>query len=124
MHHEYKNNIVTPEQAAGKNRVWETAEQLLINKSILKELRSVRRNLVTVWLDCRKAFNSIPHSWLLHALKLAKPENHLLTTIKNVTESWYTKFNLNGKDDPIGSNLIKIITGIYQGDSLSGILFV
>ena len=26
------------------------------------------RNLVTVWLDYRKALDSIPQSWLLHAL--------------------------------------------------------
>ena len=124
MDHVSKNNIVTPEQAAGKKRVWGTVEQLLINKSILKEVRLMRRNLVTVWLDYRKAFDSIPHSWLLHALKLAKLPNHLLMAIKNLIESWYTKLNLNGKDDSIVSNVIKIVTGIYQGDSLSVILFV
>ena len=57
-------------------------------------------------------------------MKLAKLPNHLLTTIKNLTESWYTKLNLNGKDDSIVSNVIKIIRGICQGDSLSVILFV
>ena len=88
----------------------------------------MRRNLVTVWLDYRKSFDSIPYSWLLHALKLAKLPNHLLTAIKNLTESWYTKLNLklklNAKDNSIVSNIIKIIAEIYQGDSLSVILFV
>ena len=104
----YKNNIVTPGQAAGEKGVWGTVEQLLINKSILIEVRLMQRNLVAVWLDCRKAFNSIQHSWLLHALKLVKLPNHLLTAIKNLTESWYTKLNLNGKDHSIVSNVIKI----------------
>ena len=124
MDHVYKNNIVTPEQAAGKKRLWGTVEQLLINKSILKEVRLMRRNLVTVWLDYRNFFDSIPHSWLLHALKLAKLRNHLLIAIKNLTESWYTKLNLYGKNESIVSNVSKIITRIYQGDSLSVILFV
>ena len=48
MDHVSTNNIVTPEQAAGKKRVWRTVEQLLINKGILKEVRLMRRNLVTV----------------------------------------------------------------------------
>ena len=110
MDHVYKNNIVTPEQTAGEKRVWGTVKQLLINKSILKEVRSMPRNLVTFWLDYRKAFNSILHSWLLPALKLAKLSNYLLLAIKNLTESWYAKLNLNGKDDSIVSNVIKIIT--------------
>ena len=97
---------------------------LLINKSILKEVRLMRRNLVIVWLDYRKAFHSIPHSWLLHTLKLPKLPKHLLTEIKSLTESRYTKLNLNGKDDSIVPNVIKIIRGIYQGDSLSVTPFV
>ena len=44
--------------------------------------------------------------------------------IKNLTESWCTKLNLNGKDDSIVSNAIKLVTGIYQDDSLSVISFV
>ena len=43
--------------------------------------------------------------------------------IKNLTKSWYTKLNLNGKNDSIVSNVIKIMTKIYQGESLSVILF-
>ena len=84
----------------------------------------MRRKLVTVWLDYSNSFDSIPRSWLLHTLKLANLSNHLLTAIKNSTESWYTKLNLNGKDDSILSDAIKIIRGIYKSDSLSVIPFV
>ena len=84
----------------------------------------MRRNLVTVWLDYKKAFDSIPHDWLLEALRLAKIPQHLTIAIKNLTESWYTILNLNGTSKTIVSDLIKILTGIYQGDSLSVILFV
>ena len=111
-------------QTAGKKGVQGTVEQLLINKSIMKEARSIHRNLVTVWLDYRKAFDSIPHDWLLEALRLAKIPQHLITAVINLTESWYTILNLNGTSKTIASDLIKILTGIYQGDSLSVILFV
>ena len=63
--HVLHNNIITNEQAGGKKDTWGTTEQLLINKSTLIEVKSSRRNLVTVWLDYRKAFDSIPHSSLL-----------------------------------------------------------
>ena len=44
---------MAPEQAERKRGggVWGTVEQLLINKSILEEVRLMRRKLVTVWLD-------------------------------------------------------------------------
>ena len=111
--HIHKNNIITQEQAAEKKGVWGTVEQLLINKSIVKETRSMRRNLVTVWLDYRKAFDSILHHWLLEALRLAKIPQHLMTAIKNLTEFWYTILNLNGTSDTIISDLIKTLSGIY-----------
>ena len=56
------NNIITNEQAGEKKGTWETTEQLLKNKSTLKEVKNSRKNLVTVWLDYRVAFDSIAHS--------------------------------------------------------------
>ena len=82
--HVYRNNIITQEQAAGKRGIWGTLEQLLINKNIMKEVR--RRNLITVWLDYRKAFDSIPHSWLIKSLKLAKIPNNIISAIENLAE--------------------------------------
>ena len=83
--HVLHNSIITNEQAGGKKGTWGTTEQFLINKSILKEVKNSRKNLVTVWLDYRKAFDSIPHSWLLQALKLAKVPGIIINAIKNLT---------------------------------------
>ena len=121
----YKNNIITQEQAAGKRGVWGTLEQLLINKNIMQEVRRMRKNLATIWLDYRKAFGSIPHSWLIKSLKLAKvPDNIIINAIENFTQSWDTILHLNGNNENVASSLIKIVKGIYQGDSLSVMLFV
>ena len=42
------NNIITPEQAGGKQGVWGTTEQLLINKTIVNDAKQKRRNLIMV----------------------------------------------------------------------------
>ena len=36
------------------------------------EIKHNCRNLYTVWLDYQKAFDSVPYSWMIKALKLAK----------------------------------------------------
>ena len=59
-------------QNGGKRTSGGTTEQLLLNETILKEVRSRRRNLTTVWLDYKKAFDSVPHQWLIRSLELAK----------------------------------------------------
>ena len=88
--HLLRNNIITPEQASGKQGVWGTTEQLLINKSILNDARNHHQNLITVWLDYRKAFDSVPHTWLIQALKLAKVLQKVVNAIETLTNRWYT----------------------------------
>ena len=45
------NKIVTDEQAGGKKEVWECLEQLIINMTILGQVKKNRRSLITIWLD-------------------------------------------------------------------------
>ena len=59
--HVYRNNI-TQEQAVGKRSIWETLEQLLINKNLMKEVRKMRRNYSMVRL---------PKSFWFHTAQLA-----------------------------------------------------
>ena len=118
------NNIITPEQAGGKEKVWGTTEQLLLNKSVLKEVRYKKRNLYTIWLDYRIAFDSVPHEWLLYTLKLAKVPEKLIVAIRELTKVWKTKLQLNGTHESIMTETINFLKGIFQDDSLSVILFI
>ena len=69
-----------------------------MNKSILNDARKHRRNLITVWLDYRKAFDSVPHSWLIQALKLAKVPQKVINAIETLTNRWYTILTTNNWD--------------------------
>ena len=82
--HCYQNQIISPEQAAGKKGVWGCTEQLLINRAIMTEVRKKQHNLFTIWLDCKKAFDSLPHEWLIYALKLAKVPPQLVSLIEHL----------------------------------------
>ena len=122
--HCYKNQIISPEQAAGKKGVWGCTEQLLINKAIMTEVRKKRRNRFTIWLDYKKAFDSVPHEWLIYALKLAKVPPHLVSSIEHLLTQWCTVVHLDGENDSITSDIIQFMKGIFQGDSLSVLLFI
>lgn len=118
------NDIVTASQNGGKKNVWGTTEQLLLNKTILKEVKSRRRNLTTVWLDYKKAFDSVPHLWLIRALELAKVPDKIVNIIRSLTKIWSTQVHLSGETESIVTDPIHYKKGIFQGDSLSVILFV
>ena len=59
------NNIITMEQAGGKKHSWGCADQLLINKLVLDQVNQQRKNLFIMCFDYRKAFDSVPHSWII-----------------------------------------------------------
>ena len=106
MEHCERNGIVTEEQAAGKRGNWGCADQLLINKMIYEEVVSNRRNLVTVWLDYKKAFDSVPHSWILESLKLAKVSDVIIQAISQLMLKWRTQARLNGEKENIETDFI------------------
>ena len=64
-----------------------TTDQLLLNKTIMNNIIKNRRNAVCVWLDYKKAFDSIPHSWLLKSLELAKVPPEIIRAIRTLTET-------------------------------------
>ena len=92
--HCQRNTIITTEQAGGKKDVWRCLEQLLINKTILKEVTENRRSLMTMLLAYRKVFDSVPHKWLIKALKQPKVPEKIITVMKTLMKKWSTNVNI------------------------------
>ena len=120
VEHCVENDIITLEQAGGKPGSWGCTDQLLINIMILDEVREHRRNLCMMWFDYKKAFDSVPHDWILKALELARVPPLVIQAIKNLMGVWATKLYL--KD--IITDTIKYLTGFLQGDCLSLVMFI
>ena len=93
--------------------------QLLIDQSVAKDARSRRTNLAMSWIDYKKAYDSVPHSWILECLRLYKIDPRLVTFIRQSMSHWRTTLSANSKS--IADVTIKC--GIYQGDALSPLLF-
>ena len=110
------NSIITPEQAA--------ANQLLINKEVMDEVRKVRKNMFCVWLDYRKAFDSVSHPWLIKSLQLAKVPPILINAIEKLTRTRAANAYIKTYKENLESGRIDYKCGILQGDALSVILFI
>ena len=76
-----------------------------------------------MWFDYKKAFDSVPHSWIIKALELAKVPKQLIDNITALKQFWNTEVNLQTETETLTTEQILYLTGILQGDSLSLILF-
>ena len=84
MDHCVENDIITREQTGGKKCFWGCSKQLLINKTATEECKNNRQNLICISLDYKKAFDSIPHDWIIEALKLAKVPGTIIEAVRQL----------------------------------------
>ena len=96
----------------------------MINKTIHDEVTTHRRDLVCAWLDYQKAFDSVPHDWLIKSLQLVRIPLQIIRAIEVLSKNWTTQLILRSSDAAFETGEIKYQRGIFQGDSLSALLFI
>ena len=100
-----------------------TKDQLLINKAILEDCKRRQRNMSMAWIDYSKAFDSVPHSWIIKCLRLYKVDERIIEMMGDQMDRWKTNITLNHTKGKMKIENVKISRGIFQGDSLSPLLF-
>ena len=93
--HLEKEAIMTPEQRGGKKHSYGCKDQLMINNAILENCKKRKKNLSTAWIDYKKAFDSVPHSWILKCLQMYKIHPGLITFIEESMSQWKTNMTLD-----------------------------
>ena len=76
-----------------------------------------------VWIDYRKAFDSVPHNWIIKALELFKVSPIIVNFLKLNMLNWKATLFLSHKSGYLKPNPVDIKCDIFQGDSLSLLLF-
>ena len=69
------------------------------------------------WIDYKKAYDMVPHSWIIECLDLFGVAEKIK---RNSMEKW--KVMLCSGNSELGK--VEIKRGIFQGDSLSPLVFV
>ena len=118
--HLLDNQLLPEEQKGCRKKSRGTKDQLVIDKTILKEAKKLKKNVAMSWIDYKKAYDMVPHSWIKEILSLTGVAGNIQNLLTNSMESWGTVLSSNGND--LGKVVIK--RGIFQGDSFSPLLFV
>ena len=115
------NNHILPWEQKGCMRGSRgTKDHSLIDKNVMKASIERRTNLILGRIDYRKAYDMVPHSWIKETLSTLKASSSITKLICNSMAKWTTNLESNGKH--LGT--VSINRRIFQGDSLSPLLFV
>ena len=104
---------------AGKTHK-EQRDQLLIDKQILKHCKKHQHSLAMGWIDYKKAYDMVPHRWMIEAMKMVGIADNIVNLFENSKETWRTE--LIACNESIGE--VDIRREIFQADSFSPLLFV
>lgn len=116
--------IVPNEQKGCRRNAKGCVDQLLITKNVVSDCRKNNKNLSLAWIDYRKAFDSVPHSWILQCLQKLGVHENVIRTCEVMMKVWATTIQFGNQEERLSTGVIRILRGIYQGDSLSPIIFV
>ena len=115
-----ENKLLPIEQKGCRKKCQGTKDHLAIDKCILKNCKRRKTNLEMAWIDYKKAYDMVPHSWIIKTMKMLGIADNLIDLISRSMSKWRT--NLYSDNKFLGS--VDISRGIFQGDSISPLLFV
>ena len=78
------------EQKGCKRKSRGTKDQLLIDKMIMKHATRKQRNLRMTWIDYKKVYNSVPHSWILRSMGLVGVATNITSFMEKAVKMWNT----------------------------------
>ena len=93
---------------------------MLIEKAILKDCKRRHTKLGMAWRDYRKAYDMVPYSWIGECLEMSGIAVNVRQFLLSSMKKWKTELTSCGQQLGVDN----INRGIFQGDSLSPLLFV
>ena len=114
------NDLIGMEQMGCRRGKRGTKEHLMMDKAILNHAKLRKKNLAVAWIDYQKAYDLVPHSWILETMKLTGCAKNATKLIGESMKQWQTRLQCQGEH----LAEVKFKRGIFQGDTLSPLLFV
>ena len=118
-----KNNILPEKQRGCARNSYEYKDQPIINKTIIEDCKKKKKNLSMAWIAYKKAFDCVPHSWILKTLRMYRFNEKVISCMETSMNKWNSTMKLFYNDGCIITDPIKIRRSIFQRDSFSPLLF-
>ena len=110
-----RENLVPEEQKGCKSGSRGTKDRLSIDKTVLKDCKKRNTRLSMSWIDYRKAYDLVPHSWVNECMEIFGIVENLRTFLQKSMQQWRLSLTANGEDP----EEVNVKRGIFQGGSLS-----
>lgn len=81
------------------------------------------RNIYTCFIDYKKAFDMVPHDWLINTLTTYRINPVIVHFLKTIMNKWCTTIHITTNVKTVITRTLDIKRGIFQGDSLSPFWF-
>ena len=92
-----RKNALPYEQKGCRKESRGTKEQLLINKTILRDFKRRHNNLAIAWINYKKAYDMVIHSWISECLEMFGIANSVQGFLNNSMKSWKLELNVSGE---------------------------
>ena len=118
--HLERENAVSSEQKRCHEESCGTKNQLFIDKKMLRDCKMKHIYLAITWIDYKKTYNVVPPIWISECLEMFGIASNVQDFLNNSMKSWNLELNASGEKIVE----VDIRSGIFQGNSLSPLLFV
>ena len=93
LNHLENNGLIPDDQKGNRRKSRDTKDQLLIYKIIQRNAKRRKANQHVAWVDYKKGFDSLPHSWIAKSLQILGSSKK---SEKVAMNSWNTLLAVNG----------------------------
>ena len=111
--HLKRENVLQSEQKGCHKGGCGTKDQLLIDKTVLRDCKRRYTNLAMAWIDYKKACDIVPNSWISECLEMFGIANNVQDFLNIRMKSWKLQLNASGKK--LGE--VDIRRGIFHSNS-------
>lgn len=117
------HGLIVEQQKGCKKGAFGCKEQLVVDSIIMKQAQVQNRNLHRGFVDYKKAYDMMPHSWLLFVLRLNKICEQIQGFLAYMMQNWRTAIVATSGSQQITTAKVSIKRGIFQGDTFSPLWF-